>query len=204
MNWRYLQFNWGYLQIDSICRYLQLNWRYLQMIWRYLQFIWRYLQFIWRDLQIDRICRYLQMNWRYLQIIFYIGAYSFWLIHSLESILSTGGTCHFYRIAEVCTSTGLFANDVIIIGSVRADWPASFKVTSGNPRADKLGRNGFECIGRRDRERCVRATFMHGAIENYSMLHLQWWLACRGIKRSGTKSLFMIISHNSQSCMCRQ
>ena len=62
-----------------------------------------------------------------------------------------------------------------MIGSVRADWPAPFSVTIGNPRADKLGRNGFECIGRRclvDRERCVRATFMHSAIENYSMLHL--------------------------------
>ena len=55
----------------------------------------------------------------------------------------------------------LFANDVIITGSVRADWPAPFNVTIGNPRADKLGRNGFECIGRRDRERCVRATFKH-------------------------------------------
>ena len=57
-----------------------------------------------------------------------------------------------------------------MIGSVRADWPAPFSVTIGNPRADKLGRNGFECIGRRclvDRERCVRATFMHSAIENY-------------------------------------
>ena len=42
---------------------------------------------------------------------------------------------------------GLFANDVIIIGSARADWPAHFNVTIGNPRADKLGRNGFECIG---------------------------------------------------------
>ena len=41
----------------------------------------------------------------------------------------------------------LFANDVIIIGSVRADWSAHFNVTVGNPRADKLGRNGFECIG---------------------------------------------------------
>ena len=101
----------------------------------------------------------------------------------------------------------LFANDVIMIGSVRADWPAPFSVTIGNPRADKLGRNGFECIGRRclvDRERCVRATFMHSAIENYSMLHLQRWLECRGIKRFGTKSRFMIISHNCQSCMCRQ
>ena len=59
-----------------------------------------------------------------------------------------------------------------MIGSVRADWPAPFSVTIGNPRADKLGRNGFECIGRRclvDRERCVRATFMHSAIENYSI-----------------------------------
>ena len=66
---------------------------------------------------------------------------------------------------------GLFANDVIIIDSVRADWPAPFSVTIGNPRADKLGRNGFECIVLRcsvDRERCVRATFMHSAIENYS------------------------------------
>ena len=94
-----------------------------------------------------------------------------------------------------------------MIGSVRADWPAPFNVTIGNPRADKLGRNGFECIGRRclvDRERCVRATFMHSAIENYSMLHLHRWLECRGIKRFGTESLFMIISHNCQSCMCRQ
>ena len=94
-----------------------------------------------------------------------------------------------------------------MIGSVRADWPAPFSVTIRNPRADKLGRNGIECIGRRclvDRERCVRATFMHSAIENYSMLHLQRWLECRGIKRFGTKSLFMIISHNCQSCMCRQ
>ena len=36
-----------------------------------------------------------------------------------------------------------------MIGSVRADWPAPFSVTIGNPRADKLGRNGFDCIGRR-------------------------------------------------------
>ena len=57
-------------------------------------------------------------------------------------------------------SIRLFANDVIIIGSVRADWPAPFSVTIGNPRADKLGRNGFECIVLRcsvDREICVRA-----------------------------------------------
>ena len=47
------------------------------------------------------------------------------------------------------TTIGLFANDVIIIGSVRADWPAPFNMTIGNPRADKLGRNGFDCIGRR-------------------------------------------------------
>ena len=108
--------------------------------------------------------------------------------------------------ADSAHAIRLFANDVIMIGSVRADWPAPFSVTIGNPRADKLGRNGFECIGRRclvDRERCVRATFMHSAIENYSMLHLQRWLECRGIKRFGTKSLFMIISHNCQSCMCR-
>ena len=67
-----------------------------------------------------------------------------------------------------------------MIGYVRADWPAPFSVTIGYPRADKLGRNGFECIGRRclvDRERCVQATFMHSAIENYSMLHLQRWLS---------------------------
>ena len=104
---------------------------------------------------------------------------------------------------------GLFANDVIIVGSVRADWPAPFNVTIGSPHADKLGRNGFECIVLRcpvDRERCVLTTFMHSAmpIDNYSKLHLQRWLECRGIKRSGTKSLFMIISHNCQSCMCRQ
>ena len=71
---------------------------------------------------------------------------------------------------------GLFANDVIIIGSACGDWPAYFNLTIGNPRADKLGRNCFECIGRRsfvNREICVRATFMHGAIENYSMLQLQ-------------------------------
>ena len=44
-------------------------------------------------------------------------------------------------------------------------------MTIGNPCADKLGRNGFECIGRRSlvfRETCVRATFMHSDIENYS------------------------------------
>ena len=88
---------------------------------------------------------------------------------------------------QMVTLIRLFANDVIMIGSVRADWPAPFSVTIGNPRADKLGRNGFECIGRRclvDRERCVRSTFMHSAIENYSMLHLQRWLECRGIKVS--------------------
>ena len=98
----------------------------------------------------------------------------------------------------------LFANDVIIIGSVRADWLAPCNATIGNPRADKLGRNGFECIILRcsvDRDRCVLTTCMHSAIESYSMLHLQRWLACRGIKRSGTKSLFMIMSHNCQSCM---
>ena len=101
----------------------------------------------------------------------------------------------------------LFANDVIIIGSVRADWLAPCNATIGNPRADKLGRNGFECIVLRcsvDRERCVLTTCMHSAIESYSMLHLQRWLACRGIKRSGTKSLFMIMSHNCKSCMYRQ
>ena len=98
----------------------------------------------------------------------------------------------------------MFANDVIIIGSVRADWLAPCNATIGNPRADKLGRNGFECIVLRcsvDRERCVLTTCMHSAIESYSMLHLQRWLACRGIKRSGTKSLFMIMSHNCQSCV---
>ena len=77
---------------------------------------------------------------------------------------------------QCCGTIGLFTNDVIIIGSGHADWPVQFNVTIRNPRADKLGRNGFECIGRRslvDRERCVRATLMHSAIENYSMLQLQ-------------------------------
>ena len=49
-------------------------------------------------------------------------------------------------------------------------------------------------------------TFMHtvaGSIITI-MLQLQRWLECRGIKISGTKSLFMIISHNCQSCMCHQ
>ena len=128
--------------------------------------------------------------------------------HFQQGIKARWDTAH-CRLREFIhtPSIRLFANDVIMIGSVRADWPAPFSVTIGNPRADKLGRNGFECIGRRclvDRERCVRATFMHSAIENYSMLHLQRWLECRGIKRFGTKSLFMIISHNCQSCMCRQ
>ena len=120
--------------------------------------------------------------------------------------LSTGN-CESRKSTRKKFTIRLFANDVIMIGSVRADWLAPFSVTIGNPRADKLGRNGFECIRRRclvDREGCVRATFMHSAIENYSMLHLQRWLECRGIKRFGTKSLFMIISHNCQSCMCRQ
>ena len=50
-----------------------------------------------------------------------------------------------------------------------------------------VGRNGFECIGRRslvDRERCVRATFMHSAIENYSRPYasVTTILECRGIK----------------------
>ena len=74
-------------------------------------------------------------------------------------------------MAPPAATIGLFVNDVIIIGSVRADWPAHFNVTIGNPRADKLGRNGFECIVLRcsvERERCIRATFMHSAIENYS------------------------------------
>ena len=85
----------------------------------------------------------------------------------------------------------LFANDVIIIGSVRADWPAPINVTIGNPRADKLGRNGFECIGRRcyvGRERCDRATFMHSAIENYSFTYNDGWSGEKK-KKSGTKSL---------------
>ena len=43
----------------------------------------------------------------------------------------------------VCIVIGLFANDVIIIGSERADWPAHVNVTIGNPRADKLGRNNM-------------------------------------------------------------
>ena len=71
--------------------------------------------------------------------------------------------CQLRSIARIRRSIGLFANDVIIIGSVRADWPAPFNVTIGNPRADKLGRNGFECIVLRcsvDRERCVLITFM--------------------------------------------
>ena len=52
-------------------------------------------------------------------------------------------------VLEQWMEIGLFANDVIMIGSVRANWPAPFSVTIGNPRADKLRRNGFECIGRR-------------------------------------------------------
>ena len=86
----------------------------------------------------------------------------------------------------------LFANDVIIIGSVRADWPAPINVTIGNPRADKLGRNGFECIGRRcyvDRERCDRATFMHSAIENYSRRVYASLTTMVGVVRNKKKSL---------------
>ena len=107
-------------------------------------------------------------------------------------------------------SIRLFANDVIIIGSVRADWPAPINVTIGNPRADKLGRNGFECIGRRcyvDRERCDRATFMHSAIENYSRRVYASLTTMVGVARNKkirNEIAFMILSHNCQSCMCRQ
>ena len=103
----------------------------------------------------------------------------------------------------------LFANDVIIIGSVRADWPAPINVTIGNPRADKLGRNGFACNGRRcyvDRERCVRSTFMHSAIENYSRRVYASLTTMVGVARNKkirNEIAFMILSHNSQSCMCR-
>ena len=141
------------------------------------------------------------------------------LVQNTETLPSLGTSDHDIVFHEVHIKIGrpfqpkrpirLFANDVIIIGSVRADWLAPCNATIGNPRADKLGRNGFECIVGLlrcsvDRERCVLTTCMHSAIESYSMLHLQRWLACRGIKRSGTKSLFMIMSHNCQSYMYRQ
>ena len=102
----------------------------------------------------------------------------------------------------------LFANDVIIIVSVRADWPAPINVPIGNPRADKLGRNGFECIGRRcyvDRERCDQATFMHSAIENYSRRVYAPLTTMVGVARNKNirnEIAFMSFSHNSQSCMC--
>ena len=35
------------------------------------------------------------------------------------------------------------------------------------------------------------ATFMYSAIEKHSVLRLRRWLECRGIKRSGTKSLLL-------------
>ena len=88
----------------------------------------------------------------------------------------------------MCGLIRLFANDVIIIGSVRADWPAPINVTIGNPRADKLGRNGFECIGRRcyGQRLCIALSRI---TVDASMLHLQRWLEWREIKRSRTKSL---------------
>ena len=46
--------------------------------------------------------------------------------------------CDFFRL-PYAHFIRLFANDVIMIGSVRADWPAPFSVSIGNPRADKLG-----------------------------------------------------------------
>ena len=105
----------------------------------------------------------------------------------------------------------LFANDVIIIGSVRADWPAPFSVTIGNPRADKLGRNGFECIGRRSlvfRERCVRATFMHSDIENYStvctMLHFTTMVGVSRNKKIRNEIAFHDYLDNCQSYVCRR
>ena len=106
---------------------------------------------------------------------------------------------------------GLFANDVIMIGSVRADWPAPFSGTIGNPRADKLGMASNvsyrvvqltekDVSGQRGQRLGIALSRI--AVQVCTMLHLQRWLECRGIKRSGTKSLFMIISHNCQSYVC--
>ena len=94
---------------------------------------------------------------------------------------------------------------------MRADWPAPFNVTIGNPRADKLGRDGFELnvsggvvklIGKD-----VFAQRLCSAISRITVglcfTYNDGW-SIEGIKRSGTKSLFMIISHYCQSCMCRQ
>ena len=51
-----------------------------------------------------------------------------------------------------------------MICSVRADWPAPFNVPIGNPRADKRGRNGFECIGRRRRS-SVKEYIFFGSVD---------------------------------------
>ena len=108
---------------------------------------------------------------------------------------------------------GLFANDVIIIGSVRADWPAPFSVTIGNPRADKLGRNGFDvsyCVVQltekdvSGQRLCIALSIITVQVCRPTILHFQRRSECRGKKRSRTKSLFMIISHNCQSYVCRR
>ena len=109
--------------------------------------------------------------------------------------ISKSEICAKKNVYNVLILMRLFANDVIIIGSVRADWPAPINVTIGNPRADKLGRNRFECIRRRcyvDIERCDRQRLciaLSRITVDASMLHLQRWLERREIKRSGTKSL---------------
>ena len=51
---------------------------------------------------------------------------------------------------------------------------------------------------------CIALSITIITVQVGTMLHLQRWLECRGIKRSGTKSLFMIISHNCQSYVCRR
>ena len=49
------------------------------------------------------------------------------------------------------------------------------------------------------------ATFMYSAIEKHSVLQLRRWLECRGMKRSGTKSLLLercvIVMHVGDSCL---
>ena len=93
---------------------------------------------------------------------------------------------------KTCAKFGAFIRRVTIRTKYRPKRPDYRESSCGQVRRI-MASNVLDAVVKLKEKDVPRATFMYSAIEKHSacVLQLRRWLECRGIKRSGTKSLLL-------------
>ena len=84
-----------------------------------------------------------------------------------------------------------FLNDVIRFYPLPADWLEPFWESPCGHSRGKMASNLMDSVVELTVNDVPGAAFMYSDIEKHSVLQLRRWLECRGMKRSGTKSLLL-------------